>query len=76
MPAGAYVLMTAKSGSEQTVVAALKKMAEVKDVKILYGEYDVIAKIQVDSIEKLDAFVPKVRAIDGVEKTNTLIVAT
>ena len=74
--AGAYVLITAKSGSERAVVEALKKLREVTEVKILYGEYDIIAKVQVDDIQELNKFlIEQVRPIGSVEKTSTLIIA-
>ena len=74
--AGAYVLITAKSGSERAVVEALKKLREVTEVKILYGEYDIIAKVQVDDIQELNKFlIEQVRPIGNVERTSTLIVA-
>jgi len=74
--AGAYVLITAKSGSERAVVEALKKLQEVKEVKILYGEYDIIARVQVDDIQELNKFlIEQVRPIGSVEKTSTLIIA-
>ncbi len=74
--AGAYVLITAKSGSERVVVEALKKLQEVTEAKILYGEYDIIAKVQVDDIQALNQFLlEKVRPIGNVERTSTLIVA-
>ncbi len=74
--AGAYVLITAKSGSERVVVETLKKLQEVKEVKILYGEYDIIAKVQVNDIQALNTFLlEKIRPISSVEKTSTLIVA-
>ncbi|MEK6807545.1 MAG: Lrp/AsnC ligand binding domain-containing protein [Nanoarchaeota archaeon] len=76
MVVGAFVLVTTKSGSEKAVVEALKKLPEIKEAKILYGEYDLIAKIQAEDIQKLNSFLlDKVRAIKEIEKTSTLIVA-
>ncbi|HIH14418.1 MAG TPA: Lrp/AsnC family transcriptional regulator [Nanoarchaeota archaeon] len=76
MVVGAFVLVTTKSGSEKAVVEALKKLPEIKEAKILYGEYDLIAKVQADDIQKLNSFLlDKVRAIKEIEKTSTLIVA-
>lgn len=74
--AGAYVLITTKSGSERVVAEALKKLQEVTELKILYGEYDIIAKVQVKDIEALNAFLlEKIRPVGNVERTSTLIVA-
>jgi len=73
---GAFVLITTKSGGEKNVVEALKKLLEVKEAKILYGEYDIIAKIQAADIQTLNSFLlEKVRPISDIESTSTLIVA-
>ena len=73
---GAFVLITTKSGAEKAAVDALKKFSEVKEARILYGEYDIIAKIQAADIQKLNSFLlEKVRPISDIESTSTLIVA-
>ena len=73
---GAFVLITAKSGTEKAAVDALKKLPEVKEARILYGEYDIIAKIQAADIQKLNSFLlEKLRPIKDIESTSTLIVA-
>jgi len=72
----AYVLIIAKSGAEKTVIEELRLHKEIIDAEILYGEYDILAKIKVKEIADLNEFLlSKVRRIDGVEKTSTLISA-
>ena len=70
----AYVLLVTKPGEESTVAEKLNKMDEVKDLSIVYGEYDIVAKIEGESMEALQNFLIKnVRAIDEVERTSTMI---
>jgi anthranilate phosphoribosyltransferase len=72
----AYVLATLKVGSEKEVREQLKNLKEIKDVNILYGEYDLIIKIELDSISELSDFIlDKIRTLPAIEKTTTLIVA-
>ena len=72
----AYVLATLKAGSERDVKDKLKEIKEVTDVNILYGEYDLIIKIELDGISELSDFIlDKIRAISSIERTTTLIVA-
>ena len=72
----AYVLATIKAGSERDVKDKLKAISEVTDVNILYGEYDLIIKIELDGISELSDFIlDKIRAISSIERTTTLIVA-
>ena len=72
----AYVLVISKSGTEKQVLEDLQKLEEIKEAKIVYGEYDIIVKVQVENVEKLNEFLlERVRPIKNIEKTSTLIVA-
>ncbi|MEM2873883.1 MAG: Lrp/AsnC ligand binding domain-containing protein [Candidatus Nanoarchaeia archaeon] len=72
----AYILAIVRSGAEKEVIDTLKKEAKIKEVHMVYGEFDVVAKIELDSISDLSDFVlDKIRAIPYIEKTTTLIVA-
>jgi len=72
----AYVLATLKAGAERDAKEKLKKIREITDVNILYGEYDLIIKIDLDGISELSDFIlDKIRAISSIERTTTLIVA-
>lgn len=73
----AFILITAKSGYEKSIVDELQDIDGVEEVEILYGEYDLIAKIKVDSIDQLGTFIMEnIRPVEGVERTSTLIVAS
>lgn len=70
----AYVFLTVKRGGENTVADEMGKMDGVLDISLLYGEYDVIAKVEKPTMEELQRFLVKnVRKIDGVDKTSTMI---
>lgn len=72
----AYILIKVKVGVERKVVDKLQSLKEVKDINELYGEWDVIAKIEVATIEDLDALITeKIRDIGDIELTSTMIVA-
>jgi len=72
----AYILATVKSGTEKDVVDAMKKEPRVKEAHLLYGEFDVIAKIELHSISDLSDFIlDHIRGIPQIERTATLIVA-
>ena len=72
----AYVLVTLQSGSEKEVCKKISQFEEVVEVNELYGEYDVIIKVRVDELPKLDEFLTeKLRAIPNIYLTSTMIVA-
>ena len=67
--------MTVKSGSEKDTLEKLKKVPEVRDVYLVYGEYDLILKVELKEIPDLSEFViARIRALP-IDRTTTLIVA-
>ena len=74
--AEAYVLLKVTPGYERNIVKELTDIPEIEDIDELYGEWDIIAKASVASIEDLDALLSeKMRKIEGVTLTSTMIVA-
>lgn len=72
----AFLLMTVEKGLENDIYDILSDCDEVLGVNILFGEWDVFAKIEVENTEALGTFVlDKVRPIKGVQMSSTLIVA-
>jgi DNA-binding Lrp family transcriptional regulator len=70
----AYVLLIVKPGEEANISEKLKKMKGIVDVSVVYGEYDIIAKIERGSMEDLQNFLIKeIRAMDEIERTSTMI---
>ncbi|HIK02889.1 TPA: Lrp/AsnC ligand binding domain-containing protein [archaeon] len=49
-----------------------KKM--VREASAVYGDFDIVAKLETDDLDKLNEFIIKdVRETEGVSETNTLI---
>ena len=72
----AYVLLKVTPGYERNIVKELKDIPEIEDINELYGEWDIITKASVVKIEDLDALLSeKMRKIEGVTLTSTMIVA-
>ena len=55
--AKAYVLMNCDLGSEKKVISSLKETSEIKEAHGTLGLYDIIAKIESDSEEKIKEIV-------------------
>jgi len=71
----AFVLINTEIGSENAVLAELKKIDAVKESYMVYGVYDVVAKVAADTMEKLKEIVTwNVRRLDKVRSTLTMIV--
>lgn len=70
----AYVLLRVKPGLDRSVFSEVKKLEQVNDMDTVYGEYDLLVKVQVETMEDLDSFIfDTIRVVEGVEKSTTLI---
>ncbi len=71
----AYVLISTEMDSEAKVTNDLNKIEEVKEVYALYGVYDLIVRIEAETMEKLKTAVSdSIRTIENVRSTLTMIV--
>jgi len=72
----AYVLFKVSSGTEREVCQELVEFSEVIQADIIFGEYDVIAKIETPELDKLEEFVSlKIRNVPNVLVTSTMIIS-
>lgn len=71
----AYVLLKVSSGSEKDVCRRIADLDNVVDASIIYGEYDIIAKVSIQEISQLNDLLDKIRGIPSVILTSTMIVA-
>lgn len=71
----AYVLFKVNSGTEKEVCKKIADLNNVLDASIIYGEYDIIARVVVPELTHLNEFLDKVRSIPSVILTSTMIVA-
>lgn len=69
----AYLLLKVKPGIEDTVAKDLAKLREVKDACSVYGEYDIVMKVSVPTMNKLQEFVMNLRKDTKIERSSTLI---
>jgi len=73
----ALVLINTEIGAEDEVLAQIKNIEEVKEAYIVYGIYDLFAKVEAESIEKLkDVVSSKIRRLPKVKSTITMIVVS
>lgn len=69
----AYLLVQCDMGSEIDIIQQLMKIPEVKEVRGTYGVYDIFAKLESESRERLDEILTNnIRKIPKIRSTNTL----
>ncbi len=68
-----FVLISVEPGAERQVYREVIKVKEVVDVHLLFGEYDLIARIEADDYDAIgEIVVNSMRKIPGVAATKTL----
>ena len=72
----AFVLINTEPANEEKVLSKITKIEGIEEAYILYGVYDILAKIKTESMENLkQTIIWQIRKIEGVVSTLTLIVA-
>jgi len=70
----AYVLIISIVGSEEEVLEEVRGIPEVKEAHMVYGVYDVIVRVEAETVQGLkDIVASKIRSIDKVRSTLTLV---
>ncbi len=70
----AFVLISSDFGSSEVVASELQKIEGIAKVWLVTGVYDIIAKINVQIKEDLDRINTRIKSLDEVQTTMTLIV--
>ncbi len=71
----AYVLINTEIGCIPEVLTAIQKIKNVTEAHSVYGVYDIVAKIEAESMGKLkDVVTWKIRRLNNVRSTLTMIV--
>lgn len=74
----AFIMVKVGGGDYQswvfTIKEKLEKLPEVVETTCVFGRYDVIVKVEVESLPELTRLVgDKIRSIPGVETTETFV---
>ena len=70
----AYSLIRVEMGKKNRVVEVLRRVPEVKEAFLLDGVYDIVAKIEKESIEELkDIVTSKIWSLNYLRLSETMI---
>jgi len=71
----AFVFMNIDAGGEDEVLKELRNIPNVREAHSVYGVYDIVARIEAETMDKLKEVVTwKVRRLEKVRSTLTTIV--
>ncbi|MHA1511437.1 MAG: Lrp/AsnC ligand binding domain-containing protein, partial [Promethearchaeota archaeon] len=57
----AYILLITDSVNTEEIYKKLKSMEQVKEVHMIYGDYDIIFKVEVKNLAELSSFTMDIR---------------
>ena len=70
----AWVLISCEPGRERDVYVHLLSMPTVSEVSEVYGELDLVARIDFDDEKEMaKTLIVEMRTVEGIRKTETLI---
>jgi len=69
----ACVVATVKRGTEHEVARKIRQMKEVTEVLVTYGLYDLVVRIEAESLGQLDKIVTDIRQMAEIKQTSTLV---
>ena len=70
----AYILIHMKPGNSDKAIAEMRKIKNVVKVSIVAGEFDIVVRTQVSSLDKLLKVTDAIQMIEGVSKTTTQVI--
>ena len=69
-----YVLMNTEPSQMESVLEEIKAIKGVEEAYMVYGTYDICAKVKAENPQELKAIVQKIRSQDNVMNTLSLMV--
>ncbi len=70
-----YLLVVTEIGKEQDIKKALEKIPGITEARTVYGEFDLVARLETPTLRDVDHAVTNMRKVDGIIRTVTLISA-
>jgi DNA-binding Lrp family transcriptional regulator len=60
-------------GKEHSVAKELRRLPGVTEAQVVYGEYGVVARIELGDVTLMDETITMARKLPGVTRTSTLV---
>ncbi len=63
-----------QTGDSEKAISEMRKIENVEKISVVAGEYDIVVRVHVKSLEKLLTVTNKIQMINGVKKTTTQVI--
>ena len=73
----AFVMINSEIGEEEGVLRFLQEELNVDEAYVVYGVYDLVAKVSSDTMKNLkDMVINQIRQAKGVRSTLTMVIVS
>ena len=69
---GAYIMINTLPGMEKPVLDEIAQLPSVVSVEGVYGEFDLIVRVDVPQGNTVDLVINQIRKIHGIKSTRTI----
>lgn len=70
----AYILISMRPGNSEKAISEMRKIDNIAKISVVAGDYDIVVRVQVESLEDLLIVTDKIQMIHGVKKTTTQVI--
>lgn len=70
----AYILISMEPGDSDKSIQEMRKIEHVEKISVVAGEFDIVIRVKVETLEELLQTTNKIQMIHGVQKTTTQII--
>jgi DNA-binding Lrp family transcriptional regulator len=70
----AYILLSMRTGNSDNALKEMRKLEHVEKISVVAGEYDVVVRVRVETLEELLEVTNDIQMIEGVTKTTTQVI--
>jgi len=61
-------------GNSDKAIAEMRKIEHVEKISVVAGEFDIVIRVKVETLEELLDATNKIQMIQGVQKTTTQVI--
>ena len=63
-----------RTGNSDNALKEMRKLERVEKISVVAGEYDVVVRVRVETLEELLEVTNDIQMIEGVTKTTTQVI--
>ncbi len=61
-------------GNADKAISEMRKIENVEKISVVAGEYDIVVRVRIKTLDKLLKITDKIQQIKGVKKTTTQVI--